>query len=317
MVDESKDPRADSMRMTVPQTAAVVIAGVYVAGFLVINAHLGERGIFDFDLGSSRYVIAGGLFFAFLAFWYLFPGHAVIVATKDLTRNLDLSAPSKSFRTLSISILLARFCFLTCWSAAFFSAVVLGQIEIWMTQSVVPFFLFAYLGGSLRLEPKFPRASRVIEFVALALGIFVFFITAINNDPHIVRVFLHFLLISLYICFVSISWEKLKITKSKLAYDLLYSTILVLVFSSAFGALHYGRISSALGGGQPRPAAIMIGDQTALDGLTKMGFAVTPFLKAQLVHENQQEFIFDVDGQTIRLSRKSVTGLKMLPENDQ
>lgn len=317
MVDESKDPKAAGMRMTIPQTAAMVLAGVYISGFLVINAHLSERGIVDFELGSSRYLIAGGLFFAFLVFWYLFPGHAVIVATKDLTRKLDLSASSALVRISSISVLFARFCFLTCLSATFFSAVVLGNQGIWFSKYVVPFFLFAYLGGSLGLDLRFPRASRGIELVALALGILVFFITAINHDPHALRVFGHFLLISLYICLVLISWEHFKITNSKLAYDVLYSAVMVLLFSSLFGALHYGRISSAYGGGQPRTAVIMIDDQTARDGLAKMGFEVTPFLKAQLVHENQQEFIVDVDGQTIRLSRKTVAGLKMLPEDDQ
>ena len=70
------------------------------------------------------------------------------------------------------------------------------------------------------------------------------------------------------------------------------------------------------GGGQPHPVEIMIGDQTVRTDLKGMGFEATPFLKAKLVHENQQEFIVDVEGQAIRLSREAVVGFKMLPVED-
>ena len=70
------------------------------------------------------------------------------------------------------------------------------------------------------------------------------------------------------------------------------------------------------GGGQPHPVEIMIGDQTVQTDLKGMGFEATPFLKAKLVHENQQEFIVDVEGQAIRLSREAVVGFKMLPVED-
>ena len=38
MVDESENPKAGGLQLTIPQTASIVLAGIYVAGFLVINA---------------------------------------------------------------------------------------------------------------------------------------------------------------------------------------------------------------------------------------------------------------------------------------
>ena len=50
--------------------------------------------------------------------------------------------------------------------------------------------------------------------------------------------------------------------------------------------------------------------QTVWNGLKDMGFEVTPFLKAKLIHENQREFIIDLEGQTIRLPRGGRRGIE-------
>ena len=170
--------------------------------------------------------------------------------------------------------------------------VLLGNREAWFSTFVITFFGFAFVADSLGLGRRFPRASLVIELGALALGILVFFTTAVTSDPQTLYVFGHFMLISLYVCLVFLSYEKITITVSKLAYDTLYSTFLLLVFSSLFGALHYGHITSSFGGGQLRPVQIMISDETARNGLANMGLRVTPYVNAQLVHENQQELFW-------------------------
>ena len=91
----------------------------------------------------------------------------------------------------------------------------------------------------------------------------------------------------------------------------------LLLFLVLFGLWQYEQVPAAFGGRQPHVVEIMIDDETVLGVLKDMGFEVTPFLKAKLIHENPQEFIVDLEGQTIRLSRNIVAGLKMLPIEDK
>jgi len=78
-----------SAQTTIVQAASGILAAVYLCGFVVLNAYLGKRGVFDFDLASMRYLIAGTLFAVFLVVWYLFPGRAVFFGTKWLKQEID------------------------------------------------------------------------------------------------------------------------------------------------------------------------------------------------------------------------------------
>ena len=306
-------------RITTPQAASTILAGTYLAGFLVLNAHLGKRGIFDFSLANSRYLIAGVLFIAFIVFWYLFAGRAIIFAKKWIDEDIDSATECGLGPIWHFVILVSAFVragFFTCISAAFFSLTLLGSAEpkeflIYL----IAFFLIAYPWDFLNFDHRFPRANQVFGLATRAVGILVFFKT-VNSSSPAMGVFLHFVGISIYVNLVLDSFDRFKITGDRFTYHIIYSAVFVLLSSSMFGWSHYEHIKSAFGGGQLQKVEIMIGDQTVGNGLKDMGFEVPPAFKANLVHENQQEFIVEIEGQTIRLSRKTVAGFKVLPAED-
>ena len=320
MSTKNEDHTASDWQVRPVQTASIILAGVYLAGFLVLNAHLGKHGFYDFDLANSRHLIAGCLFVAFLAFWYLFAGRAIILFKKWIDEEIasakkyGLSSFWYALIFINSWIKLGSF---TCLSAALFSTIVLGSTE---SRSVLFYllalFLIAYPWDILNFELRFPRANQVFKFVSNAGMILVFFITINNIVSPAVLVFFQFAVMSLYANLVLDSHERFKITTDSVTYDIIYSVVFVLIFSTSFGNFHYGNISSGLGGGRPQPVEIMIDEQTVWNGLKDMGFEVTPFLKAKLVHENQREFVIDLEGQTIRLPREAVAGFKMLPVED-
>ena len=52
--------------------------GIYLAGFVVINAHLSKYQLLDLDFLNSRYVISGIHLAIFLGLWYMFVGQSII-----------------------------------------------------------------------------------------------------------------------------------------------------------------------------------------------------------------------------------------------
>ena len=317
MSAKNEDQTASGWQVRPVQTASIILAGVYLAGFLVLNAHLGERGLYDFDLANSRHLIAGGLFVGFLVSWYLFAGRAIILSKKRLDEEIA-SAQEHGLSSIWYALVLIngliRLGFLTCLSAAFFSTTILGSTESYPVYFyLATLFLIAYPWDILNFDLRFPRANQVFEFVSKAAMILVFFITINNIVSPTMFVLLQFAVMSLYANLVLDSYERFKITTDRVTYNIIFSVVFVLLFSTSFGKLHYGDISSAFGGGQLQPIEIMIDDQTVWNGLKDMGFEVTPFLKAKLVHETQREFIIDLEGQTIRLPREAVAGFKVLP----
>ena len=320
MSTKNSDQTALGWQVTPVQTVSVILAGVYLAGFLVLNAHLGKWGLYDFDLANSRHLIAGWLFVGFLVSWYLFAGRAIILLKKRLDDEITFAKEhglSSFWHALVYLNSWIKLGFLTCLSAAFFSSIFLGSTE---SRSVFAYllglFLIAYLWDILNFDLRFPRANQALEFVSKAGMILVFFITIRPIVSPTMFVFLQFALMSIYANLVLDSFERFKITTDHVTYSIIFTFVFILVFSTSFGKFHYGDISSALGGGQPQPVEILIDDEAVWNGLKEMGFEVTPFLRAKLVHENQREFIIDLDGQTIRLPRKAIAGFKILPVED-
>lgn len=307
-------------QVTPVQTVSVILAGVYLAGFLVLNAHLGKWGLYDFNLANSRHLMAGGLFVAFLVFWYLFAGRAIILFKKRLNveitfaKERGLSSFWHALVYLNSGIQLG---FMICLSAAFFSSIILGSpASRSVSAYLLGLFFISYLWDILNFDSRFPRASQALQFVSKAGMIFVFFITVRPIVSPTMLVFVNFVVISTFASLVLDSFERFKITTDHVTYSIIYTFVFILVFSTVFGKFHYGDISSTLGGGQPQPVEILIDDEAVWNGLKEMGFEVTPSLRAKLVHENQRELIFDLDGQTIRLPRKAIAGIKMLPVKD-
>lgn len=289
--------------------------GIYLSGFIAINAHLGKYGVFVFDLADSRYLIVGALFFTFLLFWYFFAGAAIISVMKRIDEQIAFAANINLGSAWCAVILVNQWTnvfFLTCLSAANFSILLFGYIEPILLIYLYVLFLIEYTLCSLNFDVRFPRVKQVFELVTRTAAIFVFFKTIPLASPAMI-VFVHFCIMSSCVNLVLDSFEKLRITGERLIHTIVYFTVVVILTSAPFGWLHYGNIESDFGGGQPQAVEIIVADKTVLNGLKSMGLEATPYLKANLIHQNQQEFIVDVNGKIIRLGKTAIAAMKVLP----
>ena len=318
MCEEKRQLSAFSGSVTLPQALSVIIVGIYVTGFVAINGHLNKRGVVDFGLANSRYLAAGALHLAFLAIWYLFAGRAIVKKAwiaEEIGRATALGL-SPIWRFVIAISSITRLVFFTCLSAVAFSFLLLDDSKprAFYTYLFL-LFLIAYPWDFLNLDLRFPRANQLFELLTRAAGLLVFF-TMVGVSSPTMAVLLHFGGISLFTNLVLDSFERFRVTSDRIAFDVLYASLFIVLSSAIFGRLHFEYIKSDFGGGQVRPVEIVVGDELERNALRAMGLNVTPFLKANLVHENHQEAVLDIEGRTLRLSRKSITGLRIACSED-
>ena len=61
---------------------------------------------------------------------------------------------------------------------------------------------------------------------------------------------------------------------------------------------------------------IVINDQGAWDGLESMGFESRPVLRGELIHESQSELIIYAEEQILKLPKRVVAGIRVVPIED-
>ena len=316
MATKNKDQPAFSWKIASPQTFSIVIAGIYISGFLVLNAHLSNRGFFSLELANSRYLIAGVLFAVFLLFWCAFAGLATIGQEQMASAEINFETKrglGTIWQVVIVSKSFIRILFGICVSATLFSWLVLGNNE-----ETLRFLLYSapilLILGSITFVCRtlpWPRLGQVSDFATMFGPIPVFF-TVISIESMTMFVFVLFAAMSLSAKAVFYSCRLQHAASTKI----FGPTVWLVLVSVLFGLLQYEQIPAAFGGGQPHEVEFVIADETVSNVLKNMGIEVAPFLNATLIYENQQEFFVDVEGQSIRLSRNTVAGFRVLPIKD-
>ena len=299
-----------SQLLTLAQTIPVIGLGMYMAGFIALNAHLGKYGAFDMAILNAHYLIIGAHYFVFLAMWYLLPGR-IIIRIDSLNEECDI--PYSIDRVL----------YSLCISAALFSITLLGRTEpILFCVYIVVIRKFVHMWENIwetrHLYTRFPNINRLMPGpVTNIIGVVIFFLTIDFSSPTMLA-FVHFLLISVYVFLVLRSLKQGEMSgefdnpTEKSAYALTHSVLFLLLTFVLFGWLQYGHIKSVFGGGELRPVEIILVDQTVSKGLRNIGFEVVPNFKANRVYENQEELIVAVKDTTIRLNKNTIGGFQVL-----
>ena len=315
---ENQDIMSTDTQITIPQLISVFIAGLYITGFLVLNSHLGNSGIYEFDLANSRYLIAGAIFYFFIASWAILAGRAVIYAKKWLDEDIESATKrgiSPIWHLLIVINAFARLTFLLCLSSVLFTQVLVENPVPKLILYMMLLFLVSYTWSRFNLNVRFPRAQLLFVLTTNIVGTIVFF-TTVNILSVTMFVFFHFILISWYINLICESYEDRVITTGKLIYDLFFVVIFILLNSALFGKFYYEHIKLSFGGGQPQAVEIMASDMSVVLGLKEMGIDLKRPFKAILIHKNKDEYFIDIEGQTIQLDRSAITGFKILPAKD-
>ena len=300
------------MSMVNLQALSAAALGAYVFGFLATNIHLGKFGIYEFDLFSSRYVIAGTLYLFFLAFWFCFAGQYLLLLERDEP------GPEEGDSFVSNLLKWIRLVFLICVSTALFSIVFLECAEA-VFFCVLAFLLriiepwWENLWESKGLSLRFPRCDLVAIPAVTVVAIVLFFLT-IDVDSLAMILFFHFVVISIYARFafrVAKRYQERGSEYESISKAMMHVGAFVLLSSTSFGLLQYGHVTSRLGGGQGQSVEVLVVDASVSKGLESMGFEVQPSLKAELIHRSERKVFIGVGNRIVALPRDAIGGVQV------
>ena len=298
---------------SISRIAPLFIACLYTAGFIVVQSHIGKRGVVDFSIANTRYLIAGVLFIVFLVIWYLFAGRSIIFLKRWQDQEIDAM---KAFHPLwRILILLSSFLrvvFFLGLSVNLYSLLLLREYQSTeFSTFLMVLFLIDYCLVIFKLDQRLPRASQIGRLLIVGTGAVAFHITTTMSPP-IVLAQLLFLVMSILVNLMVESYERWEVTREKRIFDFLYASIFIALFASVFGLFQFEYIKSAFGGGQPRFVTIGVKDKYTQTALANMGIDLTKYPEVQLFHESEAAFYFDIGGRMFRLNRDSIAAMEVL-----
>ena len=312
MDEEKKSFLWQIAKMQALPTAAL---SIYVCGFLATNAHLGRFGIFDFDLINSRYVVVGILYCIFVGFWLFFVGHFL---WGRVWYDDEIEEKNSIWSSLPARI---HWLFLICVSTALFTLIFHERAEAGyfcalaaVLRIISPWW--ENLWESRGLYSRFPLGDSAIEPAVSVLAIVLFFAT-MGVDALGMIVFFHFLVMSIYGRFILQRAKQHKDRKkygdneNHLAHGVVHIVVLIVLSSTSFGWLQYGKIGPHLGGGQSQSVEIVVVDVRTSERLQAMGLPAKPTLKAELIHEDEENVFVGVDTKTIQLPREVIAGVRV------
>ena len=301
---------------TLWRAIAIVSAGVPVTGFLTLNGHLSNFGLYDFSIVNSHLISAGTLFTIFISLWFVVVGYPLITRDTDYKGEIEIARElgrgSIWIRIVKLTFYF-RLGFITCVPCILFTSIFEGRpitlLNYWIFVPAIFFYIWNRLGDSqnrLKESISYYRIAYIVQLIVFIVGTYLFAI-ALAFEPIFYSYFLCTLWLILLISFLHWYGE------SPLLHNVVVIIAVVCASSGMFGKLIYGDISNAFGGGQLLPAEVIITSDVVKKGLKDMGVQTSPYLQAKLIYENQRGSIFYVNGHTIRLSNDSVGGIRVSP----
>ena len=290
------------------QAVPAAVIGIYLAGFVVINARLSKYQLLDLDLFNARYVISGTHLAIFLGLWYMFVGQSTI--SKDSFG--DSIRENKSYGYLFCDSI--RHTYSICVLTAFYSSILQGSTELFtfLIYSVALFFLLPHWENwweSGHRYKRFPILDIYFVDILRSIGVAIFFWNA-NFLSHSTLLFLQFVVISIYSTVVRNSIEYFQQRSEQFSWVLFHGIFFLLLTTISFGWLQYEKINSSFGGGQLQLVEVTVTDDKVIQGLVGLGFENGPSFEFNLVHENQEILIFTDNERTIQLSKSAIADIR-------
>ncbi len=282
--------------------------GIYLAGFVVINAHLSKYQLLDLDLFNARYVISGTHLAIFLGLWYMFVGQGIFF--KDSFE--DRIQEENPYEYLFYDSI--RHAYSICVLTAFYSSILQGSTELFtfLIYSVAFFFLLPHWENwweSGHRSERFPILDRFFVEILRSIGVALFFWNA-NFLSHPTLLFVQFVVISIYSTVLRNAIEYFQQYSERFSWVVFHVIIFLLLTTMSFGWLQYEKINSSFGGGQLQLVEVIVTDDKVIQGLVNLGFENGPSFEVNLVHENQENLIFTDNERTIQLSQSAIADIR-------
>ena len=282
--------------------------GIYLAGFVVINAHLSKYQLLDLDFFNSRYVISGIHLAIFLGLWYMFVGQSII----DKYSFGDGYHVDKSPGYLFCYSI--RHAYSICVLTAYYASFLQGSTELFtfIIYSVAFFFLLPRLENWLESQDRherFPILNIYFVDILRSIGVAIF-IWNTSFLSHSTLLFLQFVVISIYSTVLRNAIEYFQKRSEQFSWVLFHGIFFLLLTTVSFGWLQYEKINSSFGGGQLQLVEVIVTDDKVIQGLVGLGFENGPSFELNLVHENQENLIFTDSEKTIQLSKSAIADIR-------
>ena len=294
---------------------------IYILGFLVVNAHLSQYGIFDVKFGNVQYLYGGGIFVVYLAVYYFFSGRLVIASLQKLQSGIYTYVKYKGVHALGLfSWLNALDLFLTlvlmaCLGSSLFSSVAFSNPPPSIFLGCIMGVFLIHFSFIQRFKCRYPKICAATGVLIKIPTAFFFFHITGDWKSSAFGIFLSFLPISIYLNLLSEGIEiSQPIIKDK-KYIGLYTVLFLLILALSFGGIFYGEIQRNLGGGQPLYADIQIREEY-LSLFPNRGNS-TSLTRVKIVHTADKHIYIDENGEIIRIPDSSIIGVKIKDKPDK
>lgn len=286
------------------KVSAFFLGIVYLCGFLTLNAHLYQYGVVELGIASTEYLVSGAIFVLYLAVYGLFAGRSIVLSKNWLGQNIaqlrEVSASAYSPLIASVHMLIVVV-FFHCLSAALFSTFAFGQIEsigFYAVLSLV--FIIGYGMDTSNWDVRHPFAHLIIDGVLKLIAVISFFF--LSSGINIYIVFIAFFGYSLYINLVIDSFERYRVTKDRIVFNLGYAAIFILMAAVSFGSTIYGNVSKKIGGGKPLEMTIGLNDNSLESYPSKVEYPII----GEVVYSTPDNVYIQVEENTLIIPRSSV-----------
>lgn len=201
--------------------------------------------------------------------------------------------------------------FFHCLSAALFSTFAFGQIESFGFYAVLSLvFIVSYGMDISNWDVRHPFAHLIIDGLLKLIAVFSFFYLSSGSNIYII--FVMFVGYSMYINLVLDSFERYRITKDRIVFNMGYTAIFILLSAVTFGSSVYGNVSKKIGGGKPLEMTIGL-NENSLEG--HVGEIESPIV-GEIVYSTQDNVYIQIDKDTLIIPRSSVKWLSFHNKNN-
>jgi hypothetical protein len=293
--------------------SAIFLGTIYLCGFLTLNSHLYKYGVVELGIASTEYLVAGAIFVLYLVVYGLFAGRGIVMSQRWLEQQIghlrESGAPAIS-PLIAFIHLFIEMAFLHCLSAALFSIFAFGQVEsagFYAALSMV--FIISYAMDTSNWDTRHPFAHLIIDAALKLFAVFSFFYLSSGNNIYIV--FAAFVGYSFYINMVLDSFQRYKLTRERLGFNLVYTAVFFLLAAILFGSGVYGNISKKLGGGKPLEMTIGLQPNSISGYPEKLKLP----LVGNVVYSSTDNVYIKIEDNTLVIPRASVQWM-MFQESD-
>jgi hypothetical protein len=315
---EKPSPSTSRLNLLVAlgQGLATCLPLLYLAGFVVVTAHLGRFGIREYDAFKWQYLVAGCIFAVFALGFAFFCARHLIALDEDAEKMRQV-LEEHGARGARWALFAGVFSFI---EAIYLSVVGIYLVSLllipgWSSASLMLLVFMAYgqflIDSSLQ-GPKTRLTPRA--FILLAVFQLLVIATALYRLPaQASSIGVLFFGLAMSVFLFGTHWPRLK--KSPLAIGW---AVVALTIASAggFGASAYEQVRQSIGGGAPTPVRLVLAkDSLPANVLTTLAAKDDISNYVDLLAETSDELVVGISKReqryehVLRVKRGAITGL--------